>query len=102
MLVLDEPTAALTAPEVERLFAHVRRLRDRGIAVLYISHRMEEIAGLADRVTVLRDGRVVGHGAVADMPRAAIMALMTGSAPAQSLPVARASGDARDERTRRR
>jgi ribose transport system ATP-binding protein len=93
LLVLDEPTAALTAPEVERLFAHVRRLRDRGIAVLYISHRMEEIAGLADRVTVLRDGRVVGQGAVADMPRTAIMALMSGSAPAPMLPLGRGSGD---------
>jgi ribose transport system ATP-binding protein len=61
--------------------------------VLYISHRMEEIAGLADRVTVLRDGRVVGHGAVADMPRDAIMALMTGIAPAQALPVEHAIGD---------
>jgi ribose transport system ATP-binding protein len=81
VLVLDEPTAALTASEADRLFAQVRTLRDRGIAVLYISHRLEEIAGLADRVTVLRDGRVVGHGAVGDMPRHVIMALMTGGEP---------------------
>ena len=98
VLVLDEPTAALTAPEVERLFVHVRRLRDRGIAVLYVSHRLEEIAGLADRVTVLRDGRVVGQGAVADMSRDAIVALMTGSDTARSRRVAVDSGVADGER----
>jgi ribose transport system ATP-binding protein len=59
LLVLDEPTAALTRTETERLFAHVRRLGAAGTTVVYISHRLEEVAELAERVTVLRDGGVV-------------------------------------------
>jgi len=59
ILVMDEPTAALAAHEVERLFDRVRRLRDRGLAVLYISHRLREVFDLAQRVTVLKDGKRV-------------------------------------------
>jgi ribose transport system ATP-binding protein len=59
LLILDEPTAALTDPEIERLFENVHRLRKQGIAIIYISHRMDEIRRIADRVTVLRDGRKV-------------------------------------------
>ena len=59
LLVLDEPTASLTEPEVERLFAHLARLRKRGVAVLYVSHRLDEIMKLTDRVLVLRDGALV-------------------------------------------
>jgi ribose transport system ATP-binding protein len=59
VLVLDEPTAALTGAETELAFAHLRRLRATGTAILYISHRLEEIRLIADRLTVLRDGRVV-------------------------------------------
>jgi ribose transport system ATP-binding protein len=77
ILVLDEPTAALTGPEVERLFGHVRRLRDRGIGVVYISHRIDEIRRLADRVTVLRDGRVVASRAAADLDQRALVSLVT-------------------------
>ncbi len=57
VLILDEPTAALTGPEIERLFENIRRLRTEGVGIIYISHRMEEIRQIADRVTVLRDGR---------------------------------------------
>ena len=57
VLIMDEPTAALSAHEVERLFRQVRRLRDDGVAVLFISHRLDEVFEIADRVTVLRDGR---------------------------------------------
>ena len=57
LLIMDEPTAALSPNEVENLFATVRQLRDRGVAVIFISHRLEEIGTLADTVTVLRDGR---------------------------------------------
>ncbi|MCX7799767.1 MAG: sugar ABC transporter ATP-binding protein [Fimbriimonadales bacterium] len=59
LLILDEPTAALSAREVRALFRSVRRLRERGVAVLYVSHRLEEVFALADRITVLRDGRLV-------------------------------------------
>ncbi len=57
VLILDEPTAVLTQHDAERLFAIVRRLRDQGVAIIYISHRMDEIFALASRVTVLRDGQ---------------------------------------------
>jgi rhamnose transport system ATP-binding protein len=61
ILIMDEPTAALTQHDVDQLFEIVRRLRGRGVAVIYISHRLEEVFLLADRVTVLRDGQVVGN-----------------------------------------
>lgn len=60
VLVMDEPTAALSERETERLFELIRRLRDQGIAVVYISHRMAEVYALADKVTVLRDGQYIG------------------------------------------
>jgi ABC-type sugar transport system ATPase subunit len=59
IIVMDEPTSALSERETERLFEVVRQLRDQGLAVIYISHRLEEIVGLADDVTVLRDGKLV-------------------------------------------
>jgi rhamnose transport system ATP-binding protein len=59
LLILDEPTASLSAHEVERLFAIVRRLRDRGVAILFVSHRLDEVFALCDRATVFRDGRHV-------------------------------------------
>lgn len=61
ILVMDEPTAALSSRETDRLFALIKRLRDEGIAVIYISHRMAEIDELADRVSVLRDGHYIGE-----------------------------------------
>ncbi|MCX6924271.1 MAG: sugar ABC transporter ATP-binding protein [Verrucomicrobia bacterium] len=60
ILVLDEPTASFSEAETERLFIILRRLREQGVAIIYISHRLEEIQRLADRITVLRDGRSVG------------------------------------------
>ena len=59
-LVLDEPTASLPADEVERLFAAIRPLRDKGVGMIYVSHRLDEIFRIADRVAVLRDGEMVG------------------------------------------
>jgi ribose transport system ATP-binding protein len=64
VLVLDEPTASLPADEVERLFAVLRKLRARGVGMIYVSHRLDEIFRIADRVAVLRDGRLVGEQAV--------------------------------------
>ncbi|GAA4167819.1 sugar ABC transporter ATP-binding protein [Shinella granuli] len=66
VLVLDEPTASLPADEVERLFDAIRPLRERGVAMIYVSHRLDEIFRIADRVAVLRDGHLVGETAVAD------------------------------------
>lgn len=60
ILVLDEPTAVLTDRESERLFEMIRTLRERGVGIIYISHRLEEVLSLADRITVLRDGEYVG------------------------------------------
>ena len=59
VLIMDEPTAALSAHEVDQLFAIVQRLRDQGVAILFISHRLEEVFRLADRITVFRDGRLI-------------------------------------------
>jgi ribose transport system ATP-binding protein len=64
VLILDEPTSALSANEVERLFGYVRRLKTEGVAIIYVSHRMDEIFQIADRATILRDGR---HVVTADM-----------------------------------
>lgn len=63
-LVLDEPTASLPADEVERLFAALRPLREQGVGMIYVSHRLDEIFNIADRVAVLRDGQVVGVRAI--------------------------------------
>jgi ribose transport system ATP-binding protein len=60
ILIMDEPTSALTSAEIDQLFAAIRRLTANGVAVIYISHRMEELAAIGHRATVLRDGRVVG------------------------------------------
>ena len=60
ILIMDEPTAALTAAEVERLFKVMREIAGRGVGIVYISHRLEEVPRVADRVTVLRDGQVAG------------------------------------------
>jgi ribose transport system ATP-binding protein len=78
VLILDEPTAALSAPEVTNLFRLVRELRDAGTAIAYITHRMEEITELADRVTILRDGRHVETARVADVTPEHIIARMVG------------------------
>jgi rhamnose transport system ATP-binding protein len=67
VLIMDEPTAALSGPEVERLFAVVRKLREDGAAVLFISHRLEEVFSVCDTVTVMRDGAVVHDARIADM-----------------------------------
>lgn len=78
LLILDEPTAALTAPEIERLFCQIRAFRDQGGAVLYISHRLEEIRRLADQVTVLRDGRIVASRPAAEVSSETLVRLMVG------------------------
>jgi len=78
ILVLDEPTAALTEREIDALFALIRTLKAAGVAFVYISHRLEELPQIADRVTVLRDGRSIETGTLADMPREKMVRLMVG------------------------
>jgi ABC-type sugar transport system ATPase subunit len=78
IIVMDEPSAALTSHEVERLFAIVRDLKARGIGVIYISHRLNEIFAVADRVSVLRDGANVGERKVADLTRREMIEMMVG------------------------
>jgi simple sugar transport system ATP-binding protein len=80
-LILDEPTAALEKAAVDRLFERVRRLREGGVGVLYISHHLEEIYEICQRVSVLRDGELVLTGDVADISQANLVAAMVGSAP---------------------
>src|SRR5437879_2673566 len=80
-LILDEPTAALEKAAVDRLFERVRRLREGGVGVLYISHHLEEIYEICQRVSVLRDGELVLSGRVGDISQAKLVAAMVGSAP---------------------
>ena len=80
VLILDEPTAVLTQHDVERLFIIVRNLRSRGAAIIYISHRLDEIFALADRVTVLRDGQWVATQKVQDTTEAELIRQMVGRA----------------------
>jgi ribose transport system ATP-binding protein len=78
VLALDEPTASLTDSEVELLFARIRRLTAEGVGIIYISHRIEEVLTIADRVTVLRDGRVVGTHATKEVEPEAVIRMMVG------------------------
>jgi rhamnose transport system ATP-binding protein len=78
ILIMDEPTASLSDREVERLFAVIRTLREEGVGIIYISHRLEEIALIADRVTVLRDGETVATRSMADVGREELVRLMVG------------------------
>ena len=78
ILIMDEPTSSLSAEETEALFAAVGRLRDRGVSILFISHFLEEVQRIADRYTVLRDGRSAGSGAVAGTPAERIVEQMVG------------------------
>jgi ribose transport system ATP-binding protein len=78
ILIMDEPTASLSANESAKLFGVIRKLRADGVCIIYISHRMEEVQLLADRVTVLRDGRWAGDLARADATSDKIVALMVG------------------------
>ncbi len=86
VLIMDEPTSSLSQREVQTLFEIVRRLRDRGVGILYISHRLEEVFALADRVTVLRDGQWVGTYPIAEVTPETLIARMVGRALTQLFP----------------
>ena len=78
IVIMDEPTSSLSGREVERLLAIVTRLRAEGAGIVYISHRLDEVFSVADRVTVLRDGEVVATRAAASLDRAELIRLMVG------------------------
>jgi ABC-type sugar transport system ATPase subunit len=101
LLILDEPTAALTSDEAENLFSLIGRLREQGIAVLYITHRLREVERLADTVTVLKDGRLVRTMGAVGATEAVIVPLMVGREvdqlfPAMPIPTEEVVLDARD------
>lgn len=79
-LILDEPTASLPVDEVEHLFASIRQLREAGHSVVFVSHRLSEVTAIADDVTVIRDGRVVGSGPLGDFDEQRIVELIAGHA----------------------
>jgi len=78
VLVMDEPTSALNAPEVEKLFTLIAVLKQRGCGIVYISHKMEEIARIADRITVLRDGAWIGMAKAKELPQRKFIQWMVG------------------------
>jgi simple sugar transport system ATP-binding protein len=78
IILMDEPTAALTHDEIEQLLGTVRSLSEQGLSFIFISHKLREVASIADDVTVIRDGRVVSSGAAADYDTERITSLMTG------------------------
>ena len=88
VLLMDEPTSSFQRGDVDRLFALVRRLAASGIAVVYISHFLEEVREIATRYTVLRDGRTVDGGAIADVTNDALVASMVGQPVAELFPSA--------------
>jgi rhamnose transport system ATP-binding protein len=101
ILILDEPTASLTDREVERLFRVIGTLRGEGAGIIYISHRLDEVAVIADRVTVLRDGQTIATRNLCDVDRAELVRLMVGRDihaifPKRDVPIGEISMDVRD------
>jgi ribose transport system ATP-binding protein len=94
LLVLDEPTAVIAGREVTLLFDRLRRLRDSGVSVIFISHRLEEVFALCDRVTVLKDGVLVGTRDVADVTRERLISMMVGRELGALFPPKRAAAGA--------
>jgi galactofuranose transport system ATP-binding protein len=80
VVIMDEPTSSLEPREVQTLFGVIRTLREQGASVVFVSHRLDELYEICDRVTVLRDGRTVHSGAMAELPRTELVALMLGRA----------------------
>ena len=76
VLILDEPTAVLTPQETRELFVQLKQLRDQGYGIIFISHKLDEVMELCDRVTVLRHGKVTGHGEIEDLDPAKLSKMM--------------------------
>jgi rhamnose transport system ATP-binding protein len=101
ILILDEPTASLSDREVENLFRVIRKLRSQGVGMIYISHRLEELSRIADRVTVLRDGKYIATRATAGAERGELIRLMVGRElsavfPKVEVPIGKVLLEARD------
>src|SRR5690606_9652036 len=86
LLVMDEPTAPLSGREVDTLFALIARLKAKGISIIYISHRLEEIFALTDRITVIRDGRFVMTAPTRLTDRKSLVSAMVGRALNETYP----------------
>lgn len=84
VLILDEPTSSLTDDAVSLLFASIRRLCDQGVATVFVSHRLDEVFSICDRVTVLRDGRTVGEAHISELDRDSLVSLMVGASLEQA------------------
>jgi ABC-type sugar transport system ATPase subunit len=80
LLILDEPTAALTEGEAQRLFERMRLLADRGVAIIFVTHRLAEVFAVSDRIVVMRDGKICGSHKTSDVTRATVVAQMVGRA----------------------
>ncbi|MBI2255610.1 MAG: sugar ABC transporter ATP-binding protein [Proteobacteria bacterium] len=86
LLIMDEPTAALADSDARKLLTIVRRLRDRGVGIIYVSHRMQEIFALADRVTVLRDGAFIATKPIGEVTEGSLVSMMVGRSIDQLFP----------------
>jgi ribose transport system ATP-binding protein len=86
IVIMDEPNSALSAAETERLFTLLRRLRDNGLTVIYVSHRLEEVFAIADRISVIRDGRFQGTWAIAETTIPDVIAQMIGRRLEETFP----------------
>src|SRR5260370_33584002 len=93
VLIMDEPTSTLSEREVDQLFSIVADLKARGSAVIYITHKINEVFRIADEVSVLRDGRMVGSDAVERMDRDRLITMMVGRELTQLFPQANAPAD---------
>lgn len=78
IIVMDEPTSALSRTEIERLFKTIETLKDRGTAIIYVSHKLEEVFAISQRITVLRDGKLVGSGETGAINEDALISMMVG------------------------
>lgn len=86
ILIMDEPSAPLTTNEIDSMFQIVRKLKEEGVTIIYISHRLDEIFGLADRVSVLRDGQYIGTKDIADTSKEDLIKMMVGRTLSQTFP----------------
>ncbi len=86
LLIMDEPSATLAVAEAQRLFEIIKRLRERGVTIIYISHRMDEVFDLADRLSVLRDGQHIATCNIADVTRKDIIRMMVGRELSETYP----------------